>query len=194
MPSVPVNKRRQFLSGLMKLLVFIGFVFLSIPFISSFSSNEIDEKQTAKSHWVITVPITDLIEGEVKALSWAGGIFWVYTRTENDINVLKKNAFTLRDRLSKNSEQPENMRTSFRSANEKFFVFVPHESKRNCQVRLSDERTLFLITEPCFNAKYDSSGRILQNSGHKEQQNLAVPKHIVEDGILKIGIWQPKIK
>lgn len=194
MSSVASNKRRQFLSGLMKLLVFIGFVFLSIPFISSFSSNEIDEKQTALSNWVITVPIADLIEGEVKALSWSGGLVWVYTRTEKDRLSLKNNKVALRDGLSENSDQPKNMKGRYRSASEKFFVFIPQENKRNCQVRLHDSSETAVFTEPCFTASFDSAGRIHQNTGHKDQQNLAVPEHVIEEGVLKIGIWMPKIQ
>ena len=193
MSSATSTKRRQILSGLMKLLAFIGFVFLSIPFISSFSSNSIDEKQAAKSHWVISLPVTDLIAGEVKALPWAGGLVWVYTRTESDIQSLKNINTSLRDAYSEKSDQPEQMKNNFRSASEKFFVFIPQENKRNCQIRLNDERETVIFTEPCFSAKYDAAGRIFEKSGHKEQQNLAVPEHVIEDGILKVGIWMPKI-
>ncbi|GMR16444.1 MAG: hypothetical protein BMS9Abin31_0779 [Gammaproteobacteria bacterium] len=186
-------KRRQILSGLMKLLVFIGLIFLSIPFISSFSSNSIDEKQKTTSHWVITTPVSDLVEGEVKPLSWSGGLVWVYARNKKDIQSLKKSNIFLRDVSSTASDQPEDMQNNFRSANEKFFVFIPLENKRGCQVRLNASNENSLFTEPCFNANYDAAGRIIEKSGHKDQQNLAVPEHIIEDGILKIGIWMPKI-
>ena len=192
MPSSSV-KRRQFLSGLMKLLVFIGFIFLSIPFISSFSSNSIDEKQKATSRWVMTIPVSDLVEGEVKPLSWSGGLVWVYARNNKDMQSLKGSNTFLRDASSTASDQPEEMRNNFRSANEKFFVFIPQENKRGCQVRLNTSNENSLFTEPCFNANYDAAGRIFEKSGHKDQQNLAVPNHVVEDGILKIGIWIPKI-
>lgn len=193
MSSAESTKRRQILSGLMKLLVFIGFVFLSVPFLSSFSSNSIDKKQAAISHWVINLPVTDLIAGEVKALPWAGGLVWVYTRTKSDIQSLKNNNASLRDAFSEKSDQPEQMKNGYRSASKKFFVFIPQENKRNCQVRLISEKETVAFTEPCFRAKYDAAGRIFKNSGHNEQQNLAVPEHVIEDGILKVGIWMPKL-
>lgn len=193
MSSVTSTKRRQILSGLMKLLAFIGFVFLSIPFMSSFTSDDINEKQEATSRWVITQPVADFIAGEIKALSWSGGLVWIYARTENDIELLKKNNTFLSDAYSEKSDQPENMKNNFRSVSEKFFVFIPQENKKNCQVRLNDERETTIFTEPCFGSKYDAAGRILKNSGHKEQQNLAVPEHVVENGILKVGIWMPKL-
>lgn len=186
-------KRRQILSGLMKLLGFIGLVFISIPFISSFSTKEVDEKQTATSHWIITLPVSELVNGEVKTLPWAGGLVWVYSRTEKDIQLLESSDMSLRDEASEKSDQPEAMKNNYRSASKKFFVFIPQENKRGCQVSLNHDSKNSLFTEPCFNAKYDAAGRILKNSGHDDQQNLAVPEHIIEDGILKIGIWMPKI-
>lgn len=189
-------KRRQILSGLMKILVFIGLVFITIPFVSSFSSNSIDEKKSAKKHWVINVPLSDLKSGKVSPLSWSGGHVWVYARTKKDIIFLKKDSIALRDALSNQSEQPGEMKNNFRSMSENYFVFIPIENKRGCQVSLYDETNESeeaVFTEPCFGAKYDAAGRILKNSGHLEQQNLAVPEHVIEDGTLKIGIWMPKI-
>ena len=191
--SSPSLKRRQFLSGLMKLLVFIGLAFISIPFISSFSSNSIDEKQDASSHWVVSLPVSEVVEGEVKVLSWSGRPVWIYSRTQSDIQALKEIDDLLRDATSENSDQPDSMKTKIRSASPHYFVFIPQESKRGCQVSLNSGKDKVRFTEPCYAANYDAAGRVLKNSGKSEQQNLAVPEHIIEDGILKIGIWMPKI-
>jgi len=193
MPEPTSLKRRQVLSGLMKLLGLIGLAFLSVPFISSFSSNEINEKQRASSAWVIKHPVTDFTQGKVTVLNWSGGVVWVYARTENNISWLNENDVELHDALSKQSDQPEKMRNNFRSYSEKYFVFIPMENKKGCQVRLSDGSEKALFSEPCFSAKYDAAGRIFKNSGHQDQINLSIPEHVVEDGILKIGIWQPKL-
>ena len=192
--SLSSMNRRQILSGLMKLLVFIGFIFLSIPFISTFSSSDIDEKQKTSSHWVITQSVAGLAEGEVKSLSWSGGLVWVYARNNEDIELLKSKSNLLKDNASLMSEQPEGMSNNFRSADERYFVFIPQENKRNCQVRLDKADEGILFSEPCFSSKYDAAGRIFKRSGHKDQQNLVVPNHVVENGILKIGIWTPKLK
>lgn len=185
--------RRQFLSGLLKLLVFIGLIFLSIPFISSFSTSSLDDKISSKSNWIITLAVTDFVPGEIKPFPWSGGLVWVYTRTEKDIQLLNNLGTSLRDKTSEQSDQPEQMKNNFRSASEKYFVFIPQENKRGCQVRLEEEQENTRFTEPCYGAQYDAAGRVFKNSGHKEQQNLAVPEHIIEDGILKIGTWMPKI-
>lgn len=192
-PSTESLKRRQILSGLMKLLAVIGFILISIPFFSSFSTSSTDEKQSSKSNWVTTVPVADLVTGEIKKLAWLNDFVWVYARTTKDIEALTTGRSLLRDADSGNSDQPDTMRNDFRSASHQFFVFIPRENKKGCQVSLSHDDENVLFIEPCFNARYDSAGRILKNSGHKEQQNLAVPKHIIEAGILKIGVWTPKI-
>lgn len=192
-PSTESIKRRQMLSGLMKLLAMIAFILVSIPFFSSFSTKSIEDKQHSKSNWVITIPVVDLAKGKIKKLSWSGGFVWVYARTENDIQALTKSLPLLRDAYSTNSDQPDGMKNDFRSASNQFFVFIPRENIKGCQVSLNNEHENVLFIEPCFNAQYDSAGRILKNSGHKEQQNLTVPKHIIEAGILKIGVWTPKI-
>jgi Rieske Fe-S protein len=184
----------------MKLLVFIGFIFISIPFISSFSSITIDEKQVATSRWIISLPVADLVVGEVKALPWAGGLVWVYARTEKDLRLLNQANSLLLDAHSDKSDQPERMKNNFRSASEKFFVFIPLENKRGCQVSMNRDVESALFTEPCFSARYDSAGRIFKSSGHDSQdtrdphrqQNLAVPEHVIEEGVLKIGIWMRK--
>lgn len=194
MSELSSAKRRQILSGLMKLLVFIGFVFLSIPFISSFSSNSIEEKTANSSNWILTVPINELEKNKVKPLNWSGGAVWVYTRNAQDIQSLKASGDLLRDTSSIKSDQPESMNNNFRSANEKYFVFIPQENKKGCQVRFNKSDDKVIFTEPCFNARYDAAGRIFKNSGHQSQHNLAVPEHVVEEGVLKIGVWMPKLK
>ena len=104
------NKRREILSGLMKLLVFIGFIFLSIPFISTFTSNDIEEKQKTSTRWVIALPISELVEGEIKKLNWSGGLVWVYPRNAKDIQSLKIENSVLRDRHSTESDQQRSPR------------------------------------------------------------------------------------
>lgn len=186
--------RRQILSGLMKLLVLIGLIFVSIPFLSSFSPNSINEKQAGLSHWIIIQPISNLVEGKVKPVTWSGGLVWIYARTERDIQLLKKIDPSLRDAASEKSDQPENMKNRFRSASEKYFVFIPQENKKGCQISLNTNQEKIRFTEPCYTSEYDAAGRIFKRSGHREQLNLAVPNHVIEDGILKIGIWMPKYK
>ena len=141
-PSDDSLQRRKILSGLMKLLVLLGLVFVSVPFISSFSGHSTEDKPGQDKQWVMTFPLDGLTGGEVKTLSWSGGEVWVYQRTKKEQDALKQHAL-LRDAFSEKSDQPESMKNDFRSASEKYFVFIPRENKRGCQVSLDRERTQF---------------------------------------------------
>lgn len=193
--SVASLKRRKILSGLMKLLVFIAFIFVAVAFTSSLSTNSKESNNQLTTRWIASVPVADLTAGEVNTLSWAGGIIWVYSRTEKDIKtLLALNEEKLRDATSDKSEQPNNMNNAYRSIDQKYFVFIPLENVRGCQVSLNDERnTDAIFTEPCYRAEFDAAGRIFKKSGHNAQKNLPVPDHIIEDGELKVGIWTPNV-
>lgn len=185
--------RRQVLSGLMKLLVFIGLIFISIPFISSFSTSSSEDKLSADRNWVISLPVSELSRGKVKQIPWAGGVFWVYARTKSDIASLEKFESRLRDKDSMLSDQPVAMKSRFRSAHPDYFVFIPRENKRSCQVRFNSGDEPGMWIEPCYSSRYDVAGRVFRDSGNKGQLNLAVPDHRIEDGILKIAAWSPKL-
>lgn len=192
MGDLSLFDRRLMLTRVMKLLVVIGFLGLLTPFLSSLTSNINNETKDIATQWVVTLPIKAILPGEVKSLSWSGGIFWVYKRTEKDIELLKKSKLPLRDPASENSDQPKDMMNKYRSVDKTLFVFVPLENKRSCQVRSHDGEGGIRFTEPCYGAKYDAAGHLVSNSGHEGQKNLSVPKHIIEKGMLKIGVWVRK--
>ena len=191
MSIASTQQRRLVLTRILKLMVLVGVIYLFVPFLASFSISLNDEEGLESSHWVLTVPVSALEPAKVKTLSWSGGPVWVYTRTKDDIKSLKYTDSMLRDPASEASDQPSDMKNEFRSADSAYFVFIPIENKRSCQVRFNDEETIKFI-DPCFGAEFDTAGRIFNGSGHKDQNNLAVPLHIIEGGMLKVGIWLPK--
>lgn len=193
-PSFSSLRRRRILSALMKLLVFIGFIFISIPFISSFSSASKDEQSALKTTWHWEIPLAELSPGKITKLNRSGKVAWIYARTVRDMENLKSSDDLLADAMSTQSEQPQGMKNKYRSADAQYFVFIPQENKRGCQVSLNLPGESMLFTEPCYAAKYDAAGRIFKNSGHEQQHNLVVPEHILENGILKINTWTPRIK
>ena len=179
------SQRRRMLVGLFKLLVLLGAIFLMVPFVASLSSGE--DKTTPVSRWIIEFPLGELQTGQLKRLQWQGRDIWVYARRTAEIALLKHNQEQLRDPRSLHSKQPQGLENSFRSVSKDYFVFIPHENRRGCQVALAEEDTEVRFTEPCYGAQYDAAGRIRKNSGHPEQQNLSVPEYIIERGVLKIA-------
>lgn len=182
-------KRRLLLSRVIKLLVIIGFVFLLTPFLLSLSPDSNDNKQNKSVHWVVNLPVADLDVGKIKKVSWSGGVVWVYARSTADLESLKDRDELLKDSLSEESDQPDKMKTQYRSADKSYFVFIPLENIRSCQVRLITDAISPRFTEPCYGSTYDAAGRIFSKRSHSKQLNLAVPNHIIEEGVLKIGNW-----
>ena len=179
---------------LYKLFLLISFLGLLTPFLLSLTVFTSNSEEEVVNKWVVSVPIKNLSSGKIHALPWSGGLYWVYKRTDRDISSLKginsqPSSSQFRDAGSKDSDQPVNMANNFRSADEQFFVFVPLESKRGCQVRLYGGESTINFIEPCFGSKYDAAGRLFKESGHKDQKNLSVPMHKIENGILKIAVW-----
>jgi len=186
--------KRLLLVRLYKLFLLICFLGLLSPFLLSLTVFIGDSEEEIINKWVVSVPLINLSSGKIHELPWSGGLYWVYKRTDKDISSLKgihsqHSNSSLRDAASKYSDQPVNMANNSRSANEYYFVFVPLESKRACQVRLYDDEPNIKFIEPCFGSKYDAAGRVFKESGHKDQKNLSVPMHKIENGILKIAVW-----
>jgi len=188
-----INKR-LLLVRLYKLFLLISFLGLLTPFLLSLTVFTSDSEEEVVNKWIVSVPLKNLSSGKIHELPWNGGLYWVYKRTVKDISSLKgidsePSNFQLRDAASQYSDQPVNMANNFRSASEYYFVFVPLETKRACQVRLVDDEPDIKFIEPCFGSKYDVAGRVLKESGHKDQKNLSVPMHKIENGVLKIAVW-----
>jgi len=183
--STHSSQRRQVLSGLMKFLVFIGLIFVAVPFVASISGNK---DSSGEEHWAFVVEISGLEPGKLTTLQHAGKVVWVYTRYDKDMEKLALTQGQLVDPRSENSEQPANVLPAFRSVDKRFFIFVPRENLRNCQVRLLEQSEQAKFKEPCYGAEFDAAGRRYKHTGKKGQKNLSVPWHKVEQGKLKIAL------
>lgn len=187
--SINSSQRRQVLSGLMKLLAFIGLIFVAVPFIASISGNK---DSSGEEHWAFVVELAGLQPGTLTTLQHAGKVVWVYTRYDKDMEKLALEEGQLVDPRSEKSEQPANVLAGFRSVDKRYFIFVPRETLRNCQVRLLEQSEQARFKEPCYAAEFDAAGRRYKNTGKTGQKNLSVPLHKVEQGKLKIALGTVK--
>jgi len=174
------GKRRFYLSVTLKLLVLAGLLLVSVPFIASLRGDGAASPGTQPGNpWNREADLSGLARGEIEKMDWPGGEVWIYRRMAGETTQLSNDAAgVLRDPDSRFSRQPAAAQNALRSLQGDYFVFLPRESIRGCQVSrssLQDGRTSF--QEPCYGARFDSSGRILRNSGRAEQQNLEVPLH-----------------
>jgi ubiquinol-cytochrome c reductase iron-sulfur subunit len=179
---------RAGLTRLTKLLILLGLAFVAVPFVSYMlggsgtASDELARRQQV-------VDVSDLSPAGVRELSWRGWPVWVYRRTPADLAALHRLGPELSDAASTQSEQPAEARSPERSLVPEYFVFIPRETVRNCQVRLLEPGELkdtgaagAVFTEPCYRARFDAAGRLYRGTGDERQRNLRVPPHRVLSG------------
>jgi len=173
------NARRLYLKVTLKLLLLVGLGLAAIPFITSLYHADDDDAGTLMNPWYVEVDLSRLMPGQVQSVAWPGGEVWIYARTPQDIEAVQRvEANTLRDPASRQSQQPTAARNAHRSLQPEYFVFLPRETLRGCQVQqveLSPGMTGF--AEACYGARFDNAGRIFMNSGQADQHNLTVPPH-----------------
>lgn len=170
--------RRARLRGLTKLLAGIGLVLLTIPFLLSVLPSR-DTSSGHASPWDAHHDLGGLAVGELLRLDGPGGPVWVLRRSPEQAQALVLPPAPLRDPDSEHSRQPAAARTAWRSLDPEFFVFVPRETLRQCQVRsaVATARWPAGFDEACERARFDLAGRIFHDSGHPGQHNLTVPPH-----------------
>lgn len=167
-----------------KLLVLLGIGLATVPFLG-FLFSGLDEKNPSSDTRGVVVALWELKPSEITKADWLGRPVWIYRRTPADLRALRKLKEQLKDPESQSSEQPVEARNPLRSLREEYFVFIPLETSRNCQVHYvgSDEFGTYErdwyggFVEPCHEARFDLAGRVYKNYSNPGQRNLNVPPH-----------------
>ena len=177
MPSPPSQNKRLILSVLLKLLILTGLLIFSVPFIASLFQADSDEDDVLKH--ISAHDISALEHGEIHKIKQLSFEVWVYYRTPEDIEQINSmQHHFLRDPQSKLSQTPPDMLPEFRSLNKDYFVFIPYETQKQCQVQpdlLPSGQNGF--SEVCYRGFFDTAGRALAAHGGHEQKNLPVPPY-----------------
>lgn len=173
------NPRRLYLKVTLKLLLLLGLGLAAIPFIASLRHADTDSVNGLNNPWTVEVDLSRLVAGQLHRVPWPGGEVWIYARTPHEIQALKTSATEpLRDPDSRHSQQPVGASNSYRSLKPEYFVFLPRETRRGCQVQqIQLQAAITGYAEACYGARFDSAGRILKGSGQSDQHNLSVPPH-----------------
>lgn len=187
----PREIRLARLRGLMKLLVLIGLAFALFPFLASLLPPAGDPAGR-RAAWELQLDLRDLAPAAVRRLEgWPGGPVWIYRRRPAEWQALGDSTAPLLDPDSQQSEQPEGLTGPYRSHHKEFFVFVPLESQRQCQVRLVEAQAGLPkgFEDPCLGTRFDLAGRVLRGT-ELGARNLTVPPHrFPQPAVLRMEVW-----
>ena len=179
--------RRLLLTRLLKLLALCGLGFTAYPFLATLlpDAGVTDQR---KAQWERDIDLSGIQTGELTLIDrWPGGPVAVYRRTQHEIDGLYRNVALLHDPDSAHSRQPDSLRSATRAQQDDYFVFVPLDTERGCQIRYlpankqpkPDIDWYGGFSEPCTGSLYDTAGRIYRDYRTERQQNLAVPGYKV---------------
>lgn len=178
-----MNQRRLLLTRLLKLLVLCGLGFVAYPFFATLlpDAGVTDQR---RAQWERDIDLSGIQPGELMIFDhWPGGPVAVYRRTQHELDGLSRNLAQLHDPASAYSRQPDVLRTTVRSQQLDYFVFVPLDTDRSCQIRYippnkqpkPDIDWYGGFSEPCTGSLYDTAGRVYRDYRTARQQNLSVP-------------------
>lgn len=172
------NPRRLYLRVTLKLLLLTGLGLAAIPFIASLRHVGSDPGDS-RNPWIVEVDLSNLEAGQVEVVPWPGGEVWIYSRTQPEIQHLQTvTRNTLRDPDSQQSDQPAAAANGHRSLKPEYFVFIPRETRRGCQVQQIElPAGITGYSEACYGARFDNAGRVFKQSGQPDQHNLTIPPH-----------------
>jgi ubiquinol-cytochrome c reductase iron-sulfur subunit len=128
------NPRRARLRGLTKLLVGVGLLLLTIPFIASVLPPA-SSPGARPSPWDLTHDLSRLAEGEILRLAGHPVRFGYCGAVQKTCGNWRHRNRACATPTRQHSRQPAAARTPWRSLDPEFFVFVPRETRRGCQVR-----------------------------------------------------------
>jgi len=182
MASPPSQNKRRVLSVVLKLLILTSIVLFSLPFIASLYKSEPGSSEESFEHYR-SVNLSGLGRGTLLKIKGYSTEVWVYRRSLDDIEQIKLMPEQLfRDPLSHQSQQPPDLLPRFRSYHQDYFVFIPLESQKQCQVLLDQILSGHNgFNEVCYRGVFDTAGRALKAHGHRQQLNLSVPAHRWQD-------------
>ncbi len=189
------NSKRRFLVASTSVVGAVGAGFVAVPFVKSWKPSA---KALAAGAPVLA-DISKLEEGQMITVEWRGKPVYILKRTDENINILKKDVDMLADANSDGSKQPEYCKNAARSYDkyQKICVmegvcthlgcapkYVPDLNNPFAGSLGEDWKGGFFC--PCHGSIYDLSGRVY--SSMPAPKNLPIPPYMFNsDTVILIG-------
>lgn len=162
----------------------------AVPFVTSWFPSERARAAGAP----IEVDISKLVPGELGIFEWRGKPVWVFRRSKEMLDTLRKVDTKVSDPKSEVPQQPEYAKNDHRSLKPEVMVVVgvcthlgcsPKEKGADAKAELgADWEGGFYC--PCHGSKFDLAGRVYK--GAPAPTNLEVPPHTyLSEGRILVG-------
>jgi len=186
------NSKRRFLTAATAVVGAVGAGFVAVPFLKSWSPSAAAKAAGAP----VEVDISKLQPGQLMRVLWQKKPIWIVHRTEKNLADLKAMADAeLADPNSKIPQQPDYIKGTNRSLNDKYLVAVGLCTHLGCSPTYrpevapedlgADWKGGFYC--PCHGSKFDLSGRVY--AGVPAPTNLIIPPYTyISDTRLIVGV------
>ncbi len=168
----------------------VAAVAAAVPFIASMTPSERAKALGAP----VEADISSLKPGELAVLEWRGKPVWVFRRTPEMLEAIKKSDERVVDPESQVPLQPDYARNEYRSIKPDIAVIVGVCSHLGCSPQMRGLETRAQMGEdwnggfycPCHGSKFDLAGRVYK--GVPAPVNLTVPPYtFLSDNKILIG-------
>jgi ubiquinol-cytochrome c reductase iron-sulfur subunit len=187
--------RRKFLTAATVATGAVGAAFVAVPFVSSWAPSE-----RARALGLPTeVDVSKLEPGQMTTVSWRKQQIYIVRRTPEMVASLAKDAASLKDPTSEESDQPEYAKNEGRSRNPDYLVLVGNCTHLGCLPKPRFEAGQAELGAdwpggffcPCHGSKFDLAGRVFE--GSPASVNLRVPPYdFANASTLVVGVDSAK--
>ena len=162
----------------------------AIPFVASWFPSERAKAAGAP----IEVDISKLMPGELGIYEWRGQPVWIFKRSQEMLDAIKKVDAKVTDPNSEVAQQPKYATNEFRSIKQEIMVVVgvcthlgcsPTEKSADDKAEMGEDWPGGFYC-PCHGSKFDFAGRVYK--GAPAPTNLIVPPHTyLSDNMIRVG-------
>lgn len=184
------HARRRFLTYATVGLGAVGLLFTAGPFIESWLPSE----RARALGGPVTVDVNKIEPGQMLIVAWRRKPIYIVRRTEQMLALLGNHDGRLKDRDSRNSQQPPYATNQYRSVRPDLFVTIGICTHLGCLPKARFETGSAGLGAdwpggffcPCHGSRFDLAGRVFD--GSPASVNLVIPQYELNGDRLIVGV------